>query len=373
MEAITSALICTNQLFMWAGSELVAIEMAEELLGRGVQVTLCAPLADRAFLRAIFPAEVGIHDHPDTVDLTRHDLVYAQHHVFPLILEAALARGDRLGCGPVLVCNHLSPTTPLEAPGPWVEASLADVILANSPETQARLASHGPPFDGARLWPNPAPADFAGPLPPAPAPALLAVANFRVPELDAALAQLVNEGIPVQRIGRQHRHARLRPEDLAPVQGVVSIGKTVQYALRAGRPVYCYGPHGGPGWLTADSYAAARAANFSGRSHPHRKTAEHIARELRAGPPGGEDGALALAQGLDPVAEGFCLEPLVEGLLEEAGRRRADPVWQARRRALLASAELRQRVALEANLARAVADLYLKLHRDRAQRLTGAA
>jgi len=356
MKKVGSTLICTNHLFMWAGSELVAIELAEELLKRGVDVALFATVADRDFLRGVFGDSVTIHDRVEEVDLARHDLVYAQHHVFPLILHATWAHGRELDAGPVLVWNHLSSFSQLEMPGPCVESTLADVILANSPETKATLATHGPPFNAARVWPNPAPAEFGAPLPPPDAPGFLAVSNHVVGELDQAFALLEREGIPVRNIGQQHAHERVRPAHLAPAQGVITIGKTVQYALRAGRPVYCYGPHGGPGWLTAETYAAAGTANFSGRSHPGKKTGDGIALELVAG----LSEAVAFARSLDPAADGFCLEIHVKSLLEEAGAMLGDPVWRARRRTVLANSKTRRAVALEANMADAIRRFYLK-------------
>ena len=355
MRRITSALVCTNHLFMWAGSELVAIEMAEELLARGIRVDLFATRADRDFLRPIFGKQVQFHDRAETVDLAAYDLVYAQHHVLPLILGAALARGP-IGAGPVLVWNHLSPFEPLEAPGPFVEATLADAILANSEETRAMLAGMGAPFETARLWPNPAPGSFADPLAPPAAPAFLAVSNHATPEAARAFDILERQGMPVRRIGQRHTAQRLRPAHLAGASGVITIGKTVQYALRAGRPVYCYGPHGGPGWLDEENFERARATNFSGRSHPAKKTAEEIAQELTTGLPAAE----RFARAFDAAAHDFCLEPLVDGLLEDAASKLADPAWQARRREVLARPQTRHAVAREANLCAAIRKFYLK-------------
>lgn len=355
MKQVSSTLICTNHLFMWAGSELVAIELAEELLRRGIDVALFATLVDRDFLKSVFGTRVAVHDRADAVDLAHYDLVFAQHHVFPLILNAALARGP-IGAGPFLVWNHLSPSTPLEAPGPCVEVALADAILANSAETLSMLAVYGRLFEAARLWPNPAPAEFSCPLAEPAELGFLAVSNHAVAQLDKAFDLLERQGHPLRRIGQPHLHERVRPSHLAQARGVITIGKTVQYALRAGRPVYCYGPHGGPGWLAQDNYAAARKANFSGRSHPQKKTAEEIAQELLAGMPA----AAEFHRSLDPAAEGFCLETLVDGLLNEAGARLCDRAWQSRRCALLASAEIRHAVALEANLANAIRAFYLK-------------
>lgn len=360
MRRVESVLICTNHLFMWAGSELVAIEMAEELLSRGIRVDLFATLPDRAFLRAILGDRVTVYDKAKAVDLGRYDLVYAQHHVFPLILHAALS-GGLTGAGPFLVWNHLSPFVPLEAPGPIVEPRLADVILANSEETKAMLTASGPRFTAARLWPNPAPKAFATPHALPDGAGFLAVSNRFTPESLAAFDLLESQGSPVCRIGQDHAQERVGPAHLAAVCGVITIGKTVQYALRSGRPVYCYGPYGGPGWLDADNFEAARAANFSGRSHPVKKTGDAIAQELVTGLPAATD----FARSINPAAHDFCLEALVDALLQEAGETLSDPEWQSQRRALLAHPQTRQSIALEANLCTAIQRFYLKSHTPR--------
>ena len=355
MRRITSALVCTNHLFMWAGSELVAIEMAEELLARGIRTDIFATLADRDFLHGIFGDRVQVHDRAEAVDLRSYDLVYAQHHVLPLILHANLARGP-IDAGPFVVWNHLSPFEPLAAPGPFVESALADVILANSEETRAMLTGLGPPFDTARLWPNPAPRAFATTPALTGTGNLLAVSNHRTPEALRAFDILEREGTPVRRIGRMDQSERVRPRHLAAARGVITIGKTVQYALRAGRAVYCYGPHGGPGWLSSENFEAARKTNFSGRSHPRKKTAETIAQELVCGLPD----AARFTLELDPSGHNFCLGLLVDDLLGEAATLLSDPAWHYRRHELMNLDEFQTRTTMEANLCKCVKKFFLQ-------------
>jgi hypothetical protein len=49
---------------------------------------------------------------------------------------------------------------------------------------------------------------------------------------------------------------------------VISIGKTVQYCLVQGIPVFLYDRFGGPGYLNESNYELAEYYNFSGRSKP---------------------------------------------------------------------------------------------------------
>jgi hypothetical protein len=73
---------------------------------------------------------------------------------------------------------------------------------------------------------------------------------------------------------------RVDADLLDKFDAVMTIGKTVQYGLCAGKPVYCYDYFGGPGWLNEDNLQAARFHNFSGRGFATR-SAQSIAREIR--------------------------------------------------------------------------------------------
>ena len=56
------------------------------------------------------------------------------------------------------------------------------------------------------------------------------------PELTDALAILAERGIAVRWIGRGGEQVRVRPADLDAADAVVTIGKTVAFALAAGVP-----------------------------------------------------------------------------------------------------------------------------------------
>ena len=57
----------------------------------------------------------------------------------------------------------------------------------------------------------------------------------------------------------------MTPEVLAPYDAVVTIGKTVQYALSMGIPAYVYDHFGGVGWLDEDSLEPELHWAFSGQ------------------------------------------------------------------------------------------------------------
>ena len=126
-------------------------------------------------------------------------------------------------------------------------------------------------LDGPRahVFHNAAPARYARPA-GAPRQALrklILVSNHLPHEVKEAAVLLRARGIDVKRWGRggDVRNMRLLPKHLDDVDAVVSIGKTVQYALRSRVPVFVYDRFGGPGWLTPDNFDRCAHANFSGR------------------------------------------------------------------------------------------------------------
>ncbi len=279
-------LVATHRLYQWAGSELVALELAEECRRRGWDIALYVPFVDRDFVAQALGPSTAVYTQPQHVDLRVYDAVYSQHQTLSALVAAQPPTFPFEGPVPVVIYNHLSPHEPLEFPGPFVEAQLADLILSNSPETAARLTAFGPRFAAVEVFANPAPAAFIG-NPEAALRAslrrLLAVSNHLPAELAQAFGLLATMGIAVTRLGLPHHARRLTPTDLADHDAIVTIGKSVQYALCRRRPVFCYDQFGGPGWLNEDNFAAAAAANFSGRSDSRRRGAEDLAQELVRG------------------------------------------------------------------------------------------
>jgi len=287
MKPKNSCLLATHHLRAWGGSELVVIELAEALSQLGFEVDLFTPFYDEAFVEEAFNSLLTIHTDPKAICLHQYDFVYTQHQTLNSILNVAPKNSLFEPSMPVLVYNHLSPYEPFEFPGPFVESLAADIILANSCETQNKIKTCLNKERSTSLFPNPAPRDFEqSPRPPeAKMPkALLAVSNHLPKEMGLALELLEDRGVAVTRLGRPGNCRRVQAEDIAAHDAVITIGKTVQYALRARRAVFCYDHFGGPGWL-ADT-AALRAAefyNFSGRCTPNKLDSAELADVIISG------------------------------------------------------------------------------------------
>jgi len=277
-------LLATHHLSNWSGSELVTLELAEELTARGHAVDIFAAHQRDGFTAQWKTDAINFtSEFSQVAPFGTYDLVYTHHGMLARLLldqpEEAIF-GDRR---PVFVYNHLSPVERFERPGALSEILTADVVLANSPETAAALRAFGPNLAFAEVMPNPAPQSFESARRKRHAGALrrlLVVSNHLPPEVLQALDILIELGIEVRRIGLPESPRRLVPDDLHDADAVLTIGKTVQYAFRAGCPVYIYDQFAGPGWLKAANAEKAEKANFSGRDSQKRKSPAQIAREI---------------------------------------------------------------------------------------------
>lgn len=252
-------LITQAQMGRFAGSEMVTLELIEHFADQGVPVTLwthivAEPMASE--LAAVPGLEILLTSDPESEDRIAegtYGLVWIHHQLIP----RAVARGE---IDAPVVFHHMSSILPIEAPVvPGVESTVGSRSLFFSPHVLVSFRDRGllREYDPERLavFPNPAPEGFVALPSPlrAGTPRLALVSNHVPAELREAL-ELTAGTIEIQAIGEQRRFGarpeRLSPRVLEQFDGVITIGKTVQYALVSGRAVYCYDHFGGPGWLT---------------------------------------------------------------------------------------------------------------------------
>src|SRR5664279_2510622 len=281
-------LITQGELVDYGGSEMVTLELAEYLSRLGWSVHVLANFVSEPMLKEFRPLNgVTIHTNADTVDVGDLDLIWVHHQLLP---ETVVDLADRGVLRAKVVFHHMSPSIPLEFPlFAREEKWLADAILFNSPETQRALESalRGLGVRG-QVFGNPAPDTFwsdpAGRPYRAALAKLLIVTNHMPAELGDAVEELRAQGVEVRAIGRLPggECRRTLPDDLEWADAVVSIGKTVQYGIVNGLPVYCYDHFGGSGWLDSDNVTKNADLNFSGRGFEP-KSASDIVDELVGG------------------------------------------------------------------------------------------
>lgn len=284
-------LVCHSIVHEIIGSTVVTLDLATELAARGADVLVYAAFVDDP-AAALF-AERGLEVVDDAglegTVLADLDLVWVNSQALPVVLVDQLSTTPSTAL-PSFVFLHMSalPYAPDEHPYVHqLEERLSSLSLFVSPWTRDELLPYfetPPPHD---LYPNPTPREFtvAVPEPPAEPRSVLVVSNHADPDLMAAKDVLRDRGLQVRHLGSSGEgQAFVTPEVLAEHDVVVSIGKTVQYCLVSGRPVFVYDHFGGFGYLDADTLPTARHHNFSGRGG-RRMTPEEIADALLAGYP----------------------------------------------------------------------------------------
>ena len=311
-------LITQLRLHDYAGSETVTLELAEYFSSQGALVTIAtnsfgAPIQEEFDkIPRIRLFNFRSDDLNEYIKENPVDIAWIHHQLIPL--ELIINPGDTR-----FIFHHMSPYAKIEAPVFWrLEEALADIILCNSNETLQAFYSQGY-FENSnsqiKVFNNPAPKKFkinkhniSNKL-----TSLLIVSNHVPDELSVAVEMLKDQGIKVDMFGaHQDTYKRLSPEDFKGYDAVVSIGKTVQYALTAQLPVYCYDRFGGPGYLSDKNFQLAEGLNFSGRGFDT-KTGDRIATELIEG----FTEALTFTGDLPVKSDYFILEKRLEDELVE--------------------------------------------------------
>lgn len=299
-------LLTQYALRFFAGSEIVALELAEQLQKFGAEVTVFAwhvasPLQDEFKKRHLY---VTADDFDPRITDTDFDYIWVHHQVLPMGLlnrlqatvqgrvpESSIYPSPRPISPyrelPYFIFYHMSalPDNSLEHPyAAHLEKYFASQSFCVSQESYDFETAT---FDGElvrpAIFPNQFPAQFLREQPTAQKSApqrILIVSNHQPAGLTEVATLLAEQGIEVTAIGKRSLNYELvTPDLLAAYDAVITIGKTVQYCFAMGIPVYVYDKFGGCGYLTEENYRPAYYANFSGRGFSHKTPAE-IAREL---------------------------------------------------------------------------------------------
>jgi hypothetical protein len=274
----------TNHLIEYAGSELVLAEFAELLLARGWTVEIVCPFLDDPMKSEIDRLGIECSAEPAEARPLEYDLVYAQHGLLAL---ADFADRGRDRPQSILLGGHLSPFNGMELISIGFEKAVADRLVCNSHETARRLRELGVPKPMTFVAHNAAPPAFFKAVRHRPAKhplRILFVSNHPPEEVVACARLLAEAGHVVRAVGRRSGGAeRIRPETIDAADAVVTIGKTVQYALGMRVPAFVYDRFGGPGYLNESNLMRAGWHNFSGRCCGDKMTAEQLAEAIAAG------------------------------------------------------------------------------------------
>ncbi|MFC0246055.1 hypothetical protein ACFOLL_15805 [Falsochrobactrum ovis] len=273
------ALILTNQLAVYAGSEIVALEVAETFLELGCDVDLFAGFIGEPIKSDLSRLSVKFGLVDDCPDPFSYDIIWSQHHILPYLLSKYYSDDKPW---PFIANISLSPFEPYELPG--AIASAPGITIANSYETLENLVSFGIAPEKIKIFHNAAPNRFIFSRQHRIDIGTVAIISNHTPQevLDAGKL-LERTGIKVEHIGLPSEQIRITPEVLSRYDAVITIGKTVQYCILSETPVFIYDKWGGPGWLTENNHRTAEMLNFSGRCSPSKKTPDEISSQLTDG------------------------------------------------------------------------------------------
>ncbi len=312
----------------------MALEIVEHFLAMGWEVHVFTNLFENPiqenFLSLGGSAGLRVSSELDEEFALQFDLIWIQHSLLP---NALIDELERHGTMIPIVWNHMSTMEPMEAPlRADIEAKIADTSAGNNPRVLDLLVASGIPREHCLLFDNPAPDRFGTvELPPRRdgLQSLVVISNHPPRELIDAVEILRDAGITVDIFGRGNVVEKVEPALLSRYQGVVTIGKTTQYSLSLGIPVFVYDHFGGEGWLSEENLAREAHHNFSGRSTMRVLDPQSLAKDIVSGFPRAE--VFARSQH-EAFAERWRLSSHISRLL-------ADPRIVAPKKKRLSSAE----------------------------------
>ncbi len=280
-------LILNNQLRLFYGSELHSLHIAEYFRKLGYDVTLAAWDVGDPFVSAAARKGIDVFDIATDNSLfgREYDVVWTHHlttFFFAHVVNTVAARHHVHGC--------LSPFLDLEnVPiSENFDLSARLKILANSVETRDVVRQQVRSEQAVDVFLNVVPDEFFAHRKTDYGEAVrkvVIVSNHVPPELRLAASALGRRGAKVDIIGIDDDHRLVDHRTLLDYDAVVTIGKTVQFALVQGVPVFVYDHFGGPGYLDAASFQRHEDFNFSGRSHREIRSGEDLADTIVNGYP----------------------------------------------------------------------------------------
>lgn len=274
-------ILLTNvRLKNYAGSEINCLSLAEFFQKQGTSVEVATLEYGMPIKGDFEKAGIDVKVIPEQkLSRTKYDLIWAHHSiVIDWLLFSENISADKI------IISSLSAFEPYEAPPIYTNS--CSLCLANSEETKEKLLSEGILPENIILFPNYVEKDWLANSMPKKIPSspqnIVIISNHIAPELLEAKLSLEKRNLNVDIYGEQYESVMISPDLLQKYDLIISIGKTVQYAMALQIPLYCYDIYGGPGYLDQDNMAKASFHNFSGRGFP-KKTSGIIVEEILSG------------------------------------------------------------------------------------------
>lgn len=267
-------LITNFEMRQFAGSEINASTIAKRFKELGYEVYMLAMYFGEpiyAEVKENFDYIIDIKKNDFDFTNIEFDIVWA-HHSFLLnwlIFEKGL-KAKRI------IASSLSPVVPFEFIPNY--ANDLSLVLANSKETKEALINEG--IKEVHVLENYSFKKYFEQENDIKSLKNIAIVSNHIPqEVKEAKKLLESNGYNVQIYGIEGKRELIDDKILKKYDAIISIGKTVQYAMSLQIPIYVYDIHGGEGYITLENLEKNREKNFSGRGF-EKKSAKQIYTEI---------------------------------------------------------------------------------------------
>ena len=302
-----TVLITNYELIHYMGSEINAITIAKRFKELGYKVYMLVmyygnPLYDN--VKDYIDEIIDIKENKFDFKNIEFDLIWA-HHTF---LLNWLIFDNKIKAKKIIV-SSLSPVVPFESMPPY--ANDLSLVLANSQETKEQLLKEG--IKEVHLLENYSFKSYFEQENTVKKLKNIAIVSNHIPdEVMEAKKMLEEKEYNVEIYGLAGKQELIDDKILRKYDAIITIGKTVQYSMSLGIPVYVYDIHGGEGYLTLENIEKNRSKNFSGRGFS-KKTAEEIFNEITQN----FEENLKIVKKIKQYAyENFCFEDNIDKILE---------------------------------------------------------
>lgn len=279
-------LFANHHFWRYTGSEIHTIQLAEHFLEKGAEVTLFGVTSEPWLVGQLKDKGIKVATRRELLGKidAYFDLVWTHHETQFFLLHTLLGIDCRQAIHGILSYRVRLERMPIVPQGQGGEKLR---LLANSVETRDAAAQASGLRDIGVLL-NIVPDSFRSheKIDYSPVLRRIAVVSNHVPsEIIEAKSLLCQKGVEVELFGQGYRYVLIDHQTLVGFDVVVTIGKTAQYAIAQGIPLFLYDIFGGPGYIHEHDFSRHEDYNYSGRSHPYRMSAEEICDTLIHGYP----------------------------------------------------------------------------------------
>lgn len=267
-------LITNYEMINYMGSEINASTIAKRFKELGYKVYMFVMYFDDPIYSEVkenFDEIIDINKNEFDFSSIEFDLVWV-HHSF---LLNWLIFENKIKAKKIIV-SSLSPVVPFEYIPQY--ANDLSLVLANSEETKEQLIKEG--IKEVFVLENYSFKRYFEQENEVKELKNIAIVSNHVPdEVMEAKKMLEDAGYHIELYGMAGKRELINDEILKKYDVIITIGKTVQYAMSLQIPVYVYDIHGGEGYLTLENIEKNRIKNFSGRGF-EKKNAKEIYTEI---------------------------------------------------------------------------------------------